>query len=308
MMLIPRRLFLVLLTTSLALASIIIFPRTVSAAAEESSAGKGYGAWKHTGSMFVLTTPDGANIPETAYEKEFPLLVRLTKEFFNFDDANARGDDIRFSTPAGEALSYEIDEWDAGAHSASIWVRLPAIRGNQRQEIVLHWGNPDAKSESSSKSVFNQASGYLSVLHLGKTVADEVGTVLATDSGTTPAAGMIGHGRHLGGKQGIFCGDKIVGFPTGSEPYSSEAWFRADHSNGTIIAWGNEQARGKRRCSCAVRLMWRWIAISREEMSPARHLFPCRNGCTLFIPIRKVIRDSILMACWTEYRRILIRR
>jgi hypothetical protein len=55
----------------------------------------------------------------------------------------------------------------------------------------------------------------------------------------------VGKARHLAGKQGIFCGDKITDFPTGSEPHSTEAWFRAEQSNGTVVGWGNEQAQGK---------------------------------------------------------------
>ena len=56
---------------------------------------------------------------------------------------------------------------------------------------------------------------------------------------------MIGKARHLAGKQGIFCGDKIPNYPTGSDAHSTQAWFRAEKANGTIIAWGNEQAQGK---------------------------------------------------------------
>ena len=42
------------------------------------------------------------------------------------------------------------------------------------------------------------------------------------------------------GKQGIFCGDKIPNYPTGASSHSTEAWFRAEKPNATIIGWGNE--------------------------------------------------------------------
>ena len=96
-----------------------------------------YSSWQHSGSIFILTTPEGADLPASAAEKEFPLLVRLHKDFFDFSQAKADGADVRFSTSAGEPLAYQIEEWDAVSGTASIWVRIPTIKGNARQEIRL---------------------------------------------------------------------------------------------------------------------------------------------------------------------------
>ena len=54
--------------------------------------------WKHSGSLFVITTPEGADLPATAVEEGFPVLVRLNKEFFDFTQAQADGQDVRFAT------------------------------------------------------------------------------------------------------------------------------------------------------------------------------------------------------------------
>ena len=204
-----------------------------------------YAGWKHSGSMFILTTPEGANLPASAAEKDFPLLVRLHKDFFDFSQAKPDGADVRFSTRAGERLAYQIEEWDAARGVASIWVRIPVIKGNERQEIKLYWGKDDAKSESNGAAVFNESNGYLSVWHLGEMVKDEVGSLESKDVNTTVTEGVIGKARHLAGKQGIFCGDKITNYPSGSSPHSTEAWFRAEKVNGTVIAWGNEHGQGK---------------------------------------------------------------
>ena len=132
-----------------------------------------YQGWKHSGSMYLTTTPDGANLPASASVDAFPLLVRLRKDFFNFSDAKTHGDDLRFSSSTGTPLAYQIDEWDAASGTASIWVRIPNIKGNARQEIKLHRGNADAATESSGSAVFNGSNGYLrrdlSPLLLGKT-------------------------------------------------------------------------------------------------------------------------------------------
>ncbi len=203
-----------------------------------------YPEWKNTGSLFLNTTPDGANLPATASEAEFPVLVRLHKDFFNFAAAKPNGDDVRFSA-GGKALAYQVEQWDAAAGTASIWVRVPKIAGNARQELKVHWGKADAASESKGSAVFNDSNGYLSVFHMGDGVADEVGSVQTKDVGTTATAGMVGPARHLGGKQGIFCGEKIENYPVGSAPHSTEAWLRAEKSNGRALAWGNEHGQGK---------------------------------------------------------------
>ena len=98
-----------------------------------------YADWKHSGSFYILTTPEGADLPSTAELLDFPLLVRLHKDFFNFDNVRPQGEDIRFSSAEGKPLKYEIDQWDKTNGFASIWVRIPLIKGNQRQKLNLHW-------------------------------------------------------------------------------------------------------------------------------------------------------------------------
>ncbi len=180
-----------------------------------------YPGWKHSGSVYIITTPDGANLPAAASVEGFPLLVRLNKDFFDFSQAKANGADLRFSSSTGAPLAYQIEEWDASGGAAGIWVRVPRIQGNARQEIKLHWGKADAKSESNGKAVFNESNGYLSVWHMGEPNKDEVGSLTSADTGTTSTAGIIGRARHFPGGKGIFCGDKIPSYPTGSSSHST---------------------------------------------------------------------------------------
>ncbi|MDB5341380.1 MAG: putative protein of unknown function acetylesterase, partial [Planctomycetaceae bacterium] len=204
-----------------------------------------YQDWAHSGSIWLLTTPEGANLPAGAAIEQFPLLVRLHKDFFNFRQAQSNGSDLRFSTGTGESLAYQIEDWDLTLGMANVWVRVPKVTGNSRQEIKLYWGNAKATSESDGKAVFNAANGYLSVWHMNDPVRDEVGTLTSTDTGTTATAGMVGAARHFPPNKGIFCGDKIPNYPTDASPHSSEAWFRTEKPNGRVLAWGNEHAQGK---------------------------------------------------------------
>ena len=185
-------------------------------------------------------TPEGVDLPESAAVRDFPVLVRLHRDFFPFSEAAKDGRDIRFSS-GEEPLAFEVERWDVEVGTASIWVRVPEITGNDRQELAIHWGNPDAASASNGKAVFNQSNGYISVWHLGDEVRDVVGTLKSDDKGTSRTTGMIGDARHFPGGKGVFCGDDITSFPIGSESHSTQAWFRSDSSRGRILSWGKVQ-------------------------------------------------------------------
>ena len=45
-----------------------------------------YGDSEHSGSMYLITTPEGANLPATALEKDFPVRVQLNRNFFDFSE------------------------------------------------------------------------------------------------------------------------------------------------------------------------------------------------------------------------------
>jgi len=219
-------------------------------AASILSMGRGASAqcaeWQHSGSMYILTTPEGADLPVRVSVKDFPLLVRLDRDFFDFTEARPNGEDIRFSTPVGRELPYQIEQWDAYKGTAMIWVRIPLITGNDKQELKVHWGNASAQCASNGKAVFDRSNGHLAVWHMnGPVTDDEVGEIRSKDAGTTASAGMIGPARHFPGGKGVFCGEDITTFPTGSAPHSSSVWFRGDKQNCRVLSWGKEYRQGK---------------------------------------------------------------
>ncbi|MCE9608610.1 MAG: DUF2341 domain-containing protein [Chthoniobacter sp.] len=199
-----------------------------------------YATWAHSGSLNIITTPEGANIPAGATETNFPLLVRLSSTNFNFGEAQTDGRDIRFTTATGAALSYQIEQWDAINGVASIWVNVPTIAGNARQEIKMYWGKSGVPAESNGAAVFNATNGYAAVIHMNETVQDVVGWVTPVDPGTTLATGMIGKGRSFAAGQGIHCGDTITNFAQGNAAHSTQAWFRTSAVNCDIVDWGVE--------------------------------------------------------------------
>jgi hypothetical protein len=201
-----------------------------------------YPGWQSAGPLFILTTPEGANLPESAVVENFPLLVRLNKDFFDFSKAKANGDDIRFSTN-GKALPYQIEQWDGAKGIASIWVKIPVIKGNARQGLKLHWGKADAVSESDGSAVFSADNGFASVIHMNELLKDDLGSVTPQNLGTTAGAGIIGDGRRFEAGQGIDCGKNITNFPFGDNPFTSEAWFRSEGADSYIVYYGRYATR-----------------------------------------------------------------
>ena len=106
-----------------------LLPICLIATIATSFAATQYGDWKHSGSMYIVTTSEGANLPASAFEKDFPLLVRLNQDYFDFSQAKSRGEDIRFSAN-GKPLAYQIERWDAAGGNADVW-RSEERRGGQ---------------------------------------------------------------------------------------------------------------------------------------------------------------------------------
>ncbi|MFT5123925.1 MAG: hypothetical protein ACI97B_002560 [Verrucomicrobiales bacterium] len=228
-----------------------------------------YADGQHAGSMWLLTTPDGAHLPATAREENVPVLVRLNKDWFNFSEAKAEGEDIRFASSDGTPLAYQIDHWDAHAGTADIWVRVPQITGNARQEIKVYWGRANADSASNGAAVFNASNGYLSVWHMDDPAMD-VGTAASRDNDTTPTSGMIGSSRRFSGGKGISGGKTIRNYPFASSPHSSEAWFKAEQLHTTLLDWGNSDGVRLRLLSTPGRM----AVASRSGTLEATRLIP----------------------------------
>jgi hypothetical protein len=218
---------------------------TATATAASAARADDFAAWRHHGTMHILTTPDGADLPAGAVIEGFPLLVRLHGDFLDFAQCSAKGADIRFSSADGTPLAHRIEEWDAAAREAVVWVRIPRIEGNARQALRVHWGNAGAADASDGKAVFNEANGFCSVWHMDEPVADDAGSVPSKDEGTTATRGIVGAARHLAGGQGVSAGNDIKTYPKGMGPMSTSAWFRADRVNGTVVGWGTEKRPAK---------------------------------------------------------------
>ena len=220
-----------------------------------------YEDWKHSGSMYLVTDSAGADLPASAVEKNFPLLVRLSKEYFDFSQAKPQGEDIRFSSK-GKPLAYQIERWDAKGGEADIWVRIPTIKGEDQQAIRMHWGKDEVSSESSGEQVFRTAEGFAAVWHLGDNLEDATSNNLdgvnRPDKPTTNTTGIIGEAQEFGVNQilvirppGAKSGRRVTCMPSGNADRTMSAWVKPTSFEGrnwaqaSIGGWG-EPERGQK--------------------------------------------------------------
>jgi hypothetical protein len=220
-----------------------------------------YGDWKHSGLMYLVTTPHGADLPASAVEKNFPLLVRLNENYFDFSQAKPRGEDVRFSVN-GKPLAYQIERWDAEGGKAEVWVRIPTIKGNDQQAIKMHWGNEKVSGESNSEQVFRTTEGFAGVWHLGDNLEDATSNNLdgfnRPDKPTTNTTGIIGDAQEFGVNKllvirppGAKPGRRVTCMPSGNADRTMSAWVNPTSFEGrnwaqaSIGGWG-EPERGQK--------------------------------------------------------------
>lgn len=196
--------------------------------------------WAHAMRIGVDTTPTGANVRDDV--SGFPLLVRLNAMNFAFAEARPDGADIRFLDTSGNNLSHEIERWDARKTEAEIWVLVPRISGNSRNNaILMYWGNQLSVPTSSSASVFGD---FSCIFHMGE---NSNGSLLQIDDGSgqgnpgtlqTPSAanprgeGITGSGLALDG-QSVLTTFRRLPAP---QPMTLSLWLKTTTAAGGGIA------------------------------------------------------------------------
>lgn len=198
-----------------------------------------FAAWRHSSEIVLNTTPGGIGIASDL--RGFPLLVRLDPSNFDFAQALPGGADIRFSKSDGKSpLPFEIEDWDASARRASLWVRLDTAYGNRAaQSLYMYWGKSDAESASNGAAVFDTSDATAGVWHLGASGGnapgawsdatahgnDGTGTSLAESSSVVGAIG--GAARFAGRGQCIRIPDS-PSLKLGEGSFTLSAWVQAE--------------------------------------------------------------------------------
>jgi hypothetical protein len=185
--------------------------------------------WSLSKRVVFNTTASGADVSGNVFH--FPVLIRLTSSNFDFGQAKAGGDDLRFAKSNGTPLSYEIERWDASQGSAQgsaeIWVNVDTIYGHDSSHfITMYWGNPNAVSESNGAAAFDTADGFKAVYHLNDANDATYDNDNGTKYGVTDTVGIIGGAQEFHGTDTIVIPSRM-GMP----------------ASVTISAWANLSKR-----------------------------------------------------------------
>jgi hypothetical protein len=189
-----------------------------------------YRAWKNRASIFFNTTAAGAGIQENVLG--FPMLIRLLSDNFSFAEAMPHGEDLRFAKPDGTPLNFEIERWDPDIERAEVWVKIDTIFGNDsNQSIIMFWGNSTEPSRSESERVFDTASGFQGVWHLGDlsdTIHDATGNRChgIRHGDLARSSGMVGCGQTFGSAAAYCDMGNVLNPGTGS--FFASAWVKRD--------------------------------------------------------------------------------
>ena len=189
-----------------------------------------YAEWSTYRNVTLNTSPAGANV--AGNNLDFPVLVRLNANDFDFTNAQDTGQDIRFAKSNGAHLAYQIERWDRGNQLAELWVRVDTVYGNNGgQYFTMYWGKTPVDSRSNGNIVFDTANGFVAVYHLneGSTAANGTFTdatanaTVATEKATTSTqtSNTIGYGQNPGanavqGSQGIQIPGSVITVGSGT--------------------------------------------------------------------------------------------
>jgi VCBS repeat-containing protein len=167
---------------------------------------------------------------------DFPILVTLDTNRFDYSLAQSSGNDLRFVDANGTVLSYEIETWNPNGQS-SIWVKVPRIDASSSTDSMwLYYGSSSAASGQNATDVWSN--GYVGVWHMNgnpsgtQTIQDSSssnvdGTATGMDA-TNQVNGPIGGALKFDGTS-----EYIRVATTSTDPTA------VDPSQLTIEAWAN---------------------------------------------------------------------
>jgi hypothetical protein len=111
------------------------------------------------------------NSASTTSLSNVPVLVHLTGSNFNFNSAQANGQDIRFTAADGSTLlNHEVESWDQAGQEAWVWVRVPQINaGSTSDKMYMYANNPSAAALGATHAQGTWEPDFHMVQHLNET-------------------------------------------------------------------------------------------------------------------------------------------
>lgn len=235
-------------------------------------------SFNYSARIYLNTTASGAGVDGDV--TDFPVLIRLREDNFNFSQSRPDGGDLRFAKENGKAIPYEIEKWDTKSRRADIWVKIDTVYGNDdSQFIIMYWGNPDAESESDGCAVFDTADAFQGVWHLSGKGTDPApdatpnhyhGIPVGT-SEESAVDGAIGGARAFNGASSCITmpntADSRLNFSEDGF-YSISCWVKADTIDSifhAVAGKGHEQYYLQFKCLRNNRATWEFVEFQNQS-------------------------------------------
>ncbi len=160
--------------------------------------------WDSSWPYRMKLTIDNSASTETLID--FPLMVKLTTDRFDYTFAQADGDDIRFVDSDGTALDYECDTWEYEGDSY-YWVRVPQIDALSTTDYIwMYYGTAAVGNGENAEGVWDAS--YVAVYHMNNAPGDPTrildstvnanhGTKRAGAAAPTEVAGTVGRAQQF---------------------------------------------------------------------------------------------------------------
>jgi Concanavalin A-like lectin/glucanases superfamily/Domain of unknown function (DUF2341) len=185
-----------------------------------------FSSWKHSRNLYLNTTASGADVATSVHR--FPVLVRLTENNFQFDQAKADGRDVRFVKSDNTPISFEIASWDSAKAQAELWVAVDTVYGyDSTHYITMLWGasTNSVTSLSNSAAVFDTTAGFEAVWHFDGNCNDATyHRRNGTSFGASDTVGAIGSAMKFHGTDSV----RVSGLMDSLQTITLSAWAELD--------------------------------------------------------------------------------
>ncbi len=190
--------------------------------------------WHFSKRLYFNTTASGVLISDMV--RDFPVLVRLHADNFDFNSAKHDGSDLLFTKSDGTVLPFEIEYWNAPENRAAVWFKADTLPvADSSRYVNMYWGNPSVATASDSRNVFDTTAHFAAVWHLSDTGLVSMDATLnsnnGTNSGCTSSDGIIGPARRF--TDGTYV--KIPGLLGAPTNVTLSAWIKSDTTTGQEV-------------------------------------------------------------------------
>lgn len=124
--------------------------------------------------------------------RNFAIPLSLDRDNFEFTGASANA--LKFVSPRGTTLPYEVESWDATTRTAKLWLRMDSIAAlTDHQMVQMYWGGI---AQPAKGSAFDTSTNWWGVWHLRQSLKDATPFQRAATGTAAGVEGWYSNGKN----------------------------------------------------------------------------------------------------------------